>query len=535
MTRFSAILHTTGGPTIDLVNQGLWAGDWTKGAAGGSGTDETDWADNNDLPNLKAGVLAEGTKWTIDETKNEGTIVYQIRQGVHWALNPASEASRLVAGRELTVEDIIFHMKRVTTDTKAYLYASAPELRTANITKTGPWEVTVKVPLDATISAVSRFGDSIQLEAPEVVAKYGIQTTWRVSVGTGPFFITDYIAGSTLILDRNPNYWEKDPIGRGKGNQLPYLDRVQYIILPDSSTRQAALRTAKIDQMTGFSWEDAAQMRKTSPNLPGLETPGNKLENVGMRTDKPPFNDIRVRRALFMATDFEAILQSLFGGRGQILTFPYSFSKSNAPLYLGLDDPEMPASVKELYVYNPEKSKQLLKEAGYANGFKTTALIPAADVDAYSIYKAMWARVGIDLALDVREANVVTALQTSKEHAPLTRAGGGLSGKFFSLPVLTPGAFPNTSMIDDPLINEETQKMRLVAITDMPKAMVMFKELTKHILDRAYVLPGVQGFSTTFWWPWVKNYSGETNVGYFDARWPQYIWYDQVLKKSMGY
>jgi len=147
----------------------------------------------------------------------------------------------------------------------------------------------------------------------------------------------------------------------------------------------------------------------------------------------------------------------------------------------------------------------------------------------------MWTKVGIDLTLDVRESGVITTIQTNKQHPDLTRAGGGLSGKFFSLPVLTPGAFPNTSIIDDPVINQETQKERLVAITDMPKAMGMFRELTKYILDQAYVLPGPAGYSSTFWWPWVKNYSGETNVGYFKIRWPQYVWYDQALKKSMGY
>ena len=51
---------------------------------------------------------------------------------------------------------------------------------------------------------------------------------------------------------------------------------------------------------------------------------------------------------------------------------PYYDCKEYADLYLGLDDPEMPASVKELYSYNPDKAKELLKEAGYPNGFKTS-------------------------------------------------------------------------------------------------------------------------------------------------------------------
>ena len=533
ITRFSTILHTTAGPTIFLVNQDLWQGDWTRGAAGGYGTDELDWADNNDILSYKTGAIAQSTKWTTDNVKNEGTIIYQIRQGIRWALNPNSEASRLVNGRELTADDVVFHLRRVVTDTRAYLYGSNPELRTANITKTGPWEVTVKLSLDALMTGLSRLSDSVQFEAPEVAQKYGIQTTWKVSVGTGPFMVVDYIAGSTVILDRNPNYWEKNPIGPGKGNQLPYLDRVQYLIIPDASTRQAALRTGKIDQLTGQRWEDAGQFRKTTPALLELETPGGGLEGVSLRVDKPPFNDVRVRRAMLMATDFEALLQSFFGGRGSILNWPAVYTKANAPLYLGLTDPAMPASVKELYVYNPEKAKQLLKEAGYPNGFKTTALIEPPMVDIWSVYKDMWSKIGVNLALDVRETGAVIALQTSRQYE-ITRSASASVGSFYALPTLTPQAFVNFGIIDDPVINEAYAKMRVLAITDMPGAMAMHKELMKHVLDQAYVVPGVSGYSSTLWWPWLKNYSGETYVGYYDTPWG-YVWYDEALKKSMGH
>ncbi|MBI2851205.1 MAG: ABC transporter substrate-binding protein [Chloroflexi bacterium] len=533
--RFDAIQHTTGGPTIDLVNQGLWAGDWTKGHAGGYGTDETDWAAQYDTFDTKVGLLAESVKWTVDTEKNQGTIVYQIRQGIHYFLNPASEASRLVGGREITADDIVFMLKRVTADPKAYIYGSNPELRTANITKTAPWQVAVKLPLEALITGIQRLTDSTQLVPPEVVEKYGGQTNWKLSVGSGPFYVADYVAGSTVILERNPNYWEKDPIGPGKGNQLPYLSRVQYLIIPDASTRQAALRTGKIDQMAGIDWEDAAQLRKTTPALLELEAPDSSWGNIAMRTDMPPFSDVRVRRAMMMATDFRAILQSLFGGRGQFHTYPVRLIKGYEAMYLPLE--EAPATVQELYAYNPEKAKQLLKEAGYPNGFKTQALMTTAQVDYYSVIKDMWAKVGVELEFMVRESGTYTSLQTKKEHPPVTRSGndGCCLDRFFAMPWLAPGSLVNTGMINDPIIIKSQSEQRLVALTDMLKARGMFKEMTKYLLDQAYAIPGVSGYSSIFWWPWLKNYSGETTVGYFDARWPQWVWIDQELKRSMGY
>src|SRR3972149_6058087 len=133
------------GRIIGSIYQQLWEGDWAKGPAGGYGTNETDWGmGNNDLFDFKMGFIAESTKWTMDAVKNQGTIVYQIRQGVHWALNPNSEASRLVNGREMTTDDVLSSLKRSIDGSypDAFIYRGNIELRTANVTKTGPWEIT---------------------------------------------------------------------------------------------------------------------------------------------------------------------------------------------------------------------------------------------------------------------------------------------------------------------------------------------------------------------------------------------------------
>ena len=82
--------------------------------------------------------------------------------------------------------------------------------------------------------------------APEVIQKYGNQLNWRNSVGTGPFVLTDFVSGSQATLTRNSSYWDKDPVGPGKGNQLPYIDGIKMLVLPDPSTRLTAMRTGKM-------------------------------------------------------------------------------------------------------------------------------------------------------------------------------------------------------------------------------------------------------------------------------------------------
>src|SRR3972149_691630 len=179
----------TQGITFLQTNESLWRGDWAKGPAGGYGTNESDWVGAYDVIAHKAPFAAESWKWSSDAAKNEGTLVYQIRKGIRYALNPNSEASRLVAGREMTADDVVFSLRQVMTDSRAYMYRAYPTMRTVQITKTGPWEVTIKVTVADLITAIAKFGNYVGVVPPEVVAKYGDMANWKNSVGTGPFML----------------------------------------------------------------------------------------------------------------------------------------------------------------------------------------------------------------------------------------------------------------------------------------------------------------------------------------------------------
>ena len=517
----------------DIVWDPLWTGDWAKGPAGGYGTNEVTFTQNNDIWRIKAGMVAESTQWTVDWEKGEGTIVYKIRQGMRWALNPNSEASRLVNGREVTADDVIANLERITTDPLTYLFSRQPELRVAKITKTGPWEVSVKLPVGALVPGITRFGQA-RIQPPEVFRKYGSLDNWRNSVGSGPFMRSEYVANSAITYIRNPNYWMKDPIGPGKGNQLPYLDSVRFLILPDASTRQAALRTGKIDQMPSLLLEDAKMMQTQVPALKSVASELGSATTTWMRSDKPPFSDVRVRRAMMMAIDFEAINQGLYDGLAQIMTYPNVYSPSYPDIYVKPDDPDMHESVKELYTYNPEKAKQLLKEAGYPNGFKTSALAVASEVDEFSIYKDMWAKVGVELSIDVKEAGARTALIIAAKHEGMTKSGGFPVAIWYTFPGIYGTALQNSGMVNDPIINEAYTKINTQILIDEKEAMRQYRELRKHVLDQAYGIPQVVAPTYIFWWPWVKNYSGEVGTSYYTYNWPQFVWYDAELKKSMG-
>ena len=518
-----------GNTSLKLTHEELMTGDWAKGPAG---TNQYEWGvDGTGRMDSKVGSLAES--WEFPE---EGTVIFHIRHGIHFAMNPASEASRMVAGREINAVDIADMLNRLISDKRATL--SRTESKNAVITNPDNWTIQIKLP-PASFKEVAMLGDyAISGFPKEVTEKYGLPLTWQNSVGTGPFILTDYVSASSLTFARNPNYWRIDPIGPGKGNQLPYADSVKNLIITDASTRLAAIRTAKIDIMHLVNWEDAASIKTTTPELKYKKYLADGANAIFMRTDKVdlPFKDIKVRRALMMATDFETIKNTWAGGEAVILTYPLSYTKEYADCYLPLE--EAPASVQELYKYNPDKAKSLLAEAGYPDGFETKIVCSndPLQVDYLSIIKEQWSQVGINLFLDLKEPAVQTTIYLTRSHEQLEYSAPGPAGNVFLGSSYSTTTAGNGSYINDDKCNAALAEMSTLSITDPPKAAAIHKELMVYILDQAWAIPTPAPPNHVFWWPWVKNFQGEYSVGRNNTlNFAMYIWIDKELKKSMGH
>ncbi|MFC2056774.1 ABC transporter substrate-binding protein [Chloroflexota bacterium] len=550
LTNFCLITgQAQGARTAFITNEGLWGGDWTRGPAGGYGTNESNWSGTIYSGRLRDGRIAESWELPTKIEGETGAIIFHIRQGIHWALNPASEASSLVGGRELTADDVIFCMKQSITEEVAYLYKVHPELRTAKITSPEPWTVKLEIPWDSLATAIERFGGWLKIVPPEVMAKYGTMGDWKVSVGTGPFMLTDVVPGSTATMMRNPNYWMKDPIGPGKGNQLPYMDGVKYFMIPDRSTMLAALRTAKLDWLGRGSakfgaeipLKDVIGLKKTTPQLMSKNAALTDIGNtIAFKLDREPFNDIRVRRAMMMAIDFEAIKRDLFLGEAQIVVFPISYCKDYADAYYGPDEqgqwpPDCPESIKELYTYNPEKARALLAEAGYSDGFKTNIIIGSTTVvDYYSVIADMWSKVGIDLEIRPRESGSFSTIRNTKNFDQMACTYRPKVSQTYMMVNIHGSSVNNQSDINDPVVNEAYPKIQAAAITDVGEANRLYKELMPYVLDQVWAIPKVSSYLYTLWWPWLKNYSGEIHLG-SQSLFFNWVWIDQELKKSMGY
>ena len=518
--------------TAALTQDKLMIGDWAKGPAG---TNQIDWTYGFiGRVGVMTGSLAQS--W---ETPDDETIIYHIRQGVHWALNSSSEASRLVNGREVTADDVVFSINRAFTSKTAYLYSAYTSVgnNPTSIKALDKYTVEVKTLKTMHGLMVLVCGGFLWTWPQEVINKYGDMKDWKNSVGTGPFILTDYVAGSAVTLRRNPNYFAKDPLN--PQNQLPYLDGAKMLIIPDISTYLAALRTGKLDMLPAVTWEDAASLIKTNPDLKYNTRYQTPTFPVG-RVDKPdlPFKDIKVRQALNMAIDKQEILKSYFGGHAALLGYPWPPTKTYDAIYTPID--QQSQAVKDLFTYNPTKSKQLLAEAGYPNGFTTHIVCDGTSTqpDMLAIVREQLLKIGVDMQIQPKEAGVFTAITRGRTHEEMVMKNSVDYSFPFRMLMVRKESFDDPAFFEADFTREAYNTVsRLVGIDDATVNKTL-KDVGKFSLEQAWGiwLPAPEVYD--MWQPWVGNYHGEQDVGYLAGpanRNLDWVWIDQNMKSSLGH
>jgi len=202
-------------------------------------------------------------------------------------------------------------------------------------------------------------------------------------IGTGPFKLLNWKKGNQLTLVKNNNYW----------SEQPKLDKVTFRFISDPQAQAAALNSGGIDAMPQFQAPELVnQFKQNSAFATVIGTTSMEVV-AGMNNAKKPFNDVRVRQAMMMAIDRQAIINATNEGFGTPIGS--HFSPSNASY----------EDLTGVLPYDPTKAKQLLSEAGYPNGFTFTMKMPTLTYAerAAEIMQAYYAMIGVTMVLESSE------------------------------------------------------------------------------------------------------------------------------------
>jgi peptide/nickel transport system substrate-binding protein len=289
------------------------------------------------------------------EYKTPTTLVFHLRKGVKFHNKPP------VNGREVTADDVKYSLERFMA--RSGFRSRFEPVQSVDVLGPHTVQITLKEPYAPFLNHLANptFTAILPREAEEAFKDFNRP---EAVIGTGPFVLKSYDKGVRAVWERNPDYFMKG---------LPYLDGVVMEITPDASARLSLLRAGRVELGHIWAWsspEQGKSLQQTNPEMVVTPTQVIGQGYIYMRTDQPPFNDIRVRRAISLAIDRKAWNDALLYGEGCIDSGPVPCAMRDWKLDA---DKIEPARAKYLVGHDLQEAKKLLAEAGHARGFTTPA------------------------------------------------------------------------------------------------------------------------------------------------------------------
>jgi peptide/nickel transport system substrate-binding protein len=253
-------------------------------------------------------------------------------------------------------------------------------------------------------------------------------------VGTGPFKFKSYDPGVAIELVRFDKYWDKDEQGR----QLPYLDGITYHIIKNANAMHSAFRVGQLDvgaaQGGYYLTPDLVPSYRQSlgDSVYFLERAGGESGSLAFNTLRPPFNDVRARRAIALWIDRQTSVETLNDGVGKVIA--------------GFSDPSMSnPDFMSWPGYNPAtkqadraEARRLLAEAGHGSGLEFTIVTPSTKVRSAEWWPGALAGSGMTVKIEVMDVNAYDARRGAGDWQASDSAAGGLENN------MSPGPFLNS-------------------------------------------------------------------------------------------
>ncbi len=433
------------------------------------------------------------------EQPDDTTYVFFLRKGVRWHNVPP------VNGRELTAEDVKFTFERFLSEkANPHRYLLDPVDRVEAVDRYTV-RFRLREPFVWLLSVLASPWAS-WIVAREAVDKFGDLKKPEAAIGTGPFVLVRYEPSVKTVFRRHPDYYRPG---------LPWVDGVEWQALDDDAASFASYVTGQLDAAPFHWWtvrqQDVPTIKKNHPTWSSQDFLTTVNTVVYMRTDKPPFNDVRVRRAISHAVDRQAIIDAVLV-RGE----------PTPAVSRGL--PEWSLRIAELgpgaqyYRHEPKEARRLLAEAGFSRGLKTqlstTSGLGPDLVDAVQLVQRQLKECGVEAELKVQEFGAYQSTTALGKFEGMAMAPFGISWEPHSplYGLYMPEQPRNSSHVSDPkIIAMLKEQMRT---RDLEARRKIIFDIQRYAAEQQYYVYLYNAAFTASWPPHVKNYAPSPSFDY---------------------
>jgi peptide/nickel transport system substrate-binding protein len=332
---------------------------------------------------LRAGLA---TKWEFSDGGK--TLTLALRPGVKFS-----------DGTPLTADDVKWSLDRAKDPKQGAWNSLLGSVDTVTIADPATIVLKLKHPDPTILPVLATFNTGI-LPAKKFMAAAGDTLDDKAKsfaehpIGSGPFMITEWQRGVVMKLAKNPYHWN---IGED-GKPLPYLDALEFPVIPDDATRLLKLKAGELNGSEFIPYARVAEL-KADPNLDMQLWPSTKINYLTMNVrptlkdgSANPLGNVKVRQAINHAINKDALIAVTTRGLGKPMK---SMMSAATPLMDGSAPP---------YPYDVAKAKQLLAESGVAPGFELSCMTLAGSADEISNMTAiqqMLAAIGVKLKVEM--------------------------------------------------------------------------------------------------------------------------------------
>jgi peptide/nickel transport system substrate-binding protein len=336
-------------------------------------------------------------------------------------------------------------------------------------------------------------------------------------IGSGPFILESVTPDVAHMYRKNPEWFE-----RGR----PYAETLRAAIIPDAAQQLAQFTAGNLDELVLSSPQDVSTAKQNNPKATLLKVENASPNPLYLQLGDPtsPFQDVRVRRALSMAIDRDALGKVVYDGEAKAMVF--------VPSYMGkwaLAVKDLPPDIQQYYKYNPGEAKKLLEAAGQSN-LQLRFVFVVNSPTPGGLGSPTYMTLGETIANMLNSAGIKTTPVMHDYTKDYVAGGkGSRQGYFDKDMVVLAGAAPNTDAdefifnhfdsrstsnaerLNDPTLDAMIDKQRTIVNEDDRLKAIL--EIQRYLADKMYVVPTVGTYRWLLVQPRVRNYQYSDTLG----------------------